>query len=199
MAGGKWYRSGQCRFAKTSKDRYHLLPVMVHTYGPRDTLLSSSRQASRGPIYFPTAQPPRIRRHKLAVRAGPGQTRAMTDRIDTPHLRVRIILAPGVWMGPGKADLLDGIKRTGSIAAAGREMGMSYKRAWQLVETMNAMFREPVVARTRGGAKGGGATVTPTGEQVLAAYRTAVEAAHSAGAGQIAELTGMMSDVSGGT
>ncbi|MCB1348023.1 MAG: LysR family transcriptional regulator [Maritimibacter sp.] len=123
----------------------------------------------------------------------------MTDGIDTPHLRVRIILAPGAWMGRGKADLLDGIRQTGSIAAAGREMGMSYKRAWQLVETMNAMFREPLVVRTRGGANGGGATVTPAGEQVLAAYRGAVEAAHAAGAGAIEDLAGMLRDISNET
>ena len=77
------------------------------------------------------------------------------DRPD-PTLRLRIVFAPGAMIGPGKADLLDGIARTGSIAAAGRDMGMSYKRAWQLVETMNAMFAAPVVESSRGGARGGG-------------------------------------------
>lgn len=123
----------------------------------------------------------------------------MTNTVDMPRLRVRIDLAPGAWMGPGKADLLEGIQRTGSIAAAGREMGMSYKRAWQLVETMNGMFRDPLVERTRGGAKGGGATVTQAGERVLAAYREAVEAAQRAGAGPIGELAGMLRDVPGET
>ncbi|MCB1328878.1 MAG: winged helix-turn-helix domain-containing protein [Maritimibacter sp.] len=123
----------------------------------------------------------------------------MTNTVDMPRLRVRIDLAPGSWMGPGKAELLERIQRNGSIAAAGREMGMSYKRAWQLVEAMNGMFRDPLVERTRGGAKGGGATVTKAGERVLAAYRDAVEAARRAGAGPIEELTGMLRDVPGET
>ena len=75
-------------------------------------------------------------------------------------------------MGPGKAELLDRIDRTGSIAAAGREMGMSYKRAWMLIETLNAMFRSPLVESTRGGPKGGGAALTAVGRMVLEAYRT---------------------------
>ncbi|MCV6597236.1 MAG: LysR family transcriptional regulator [Mangrovicoccus sp.] len=93
-----------------------------------------------------------------------------------PRFRLRVHFGALGMIGPGKADLLDGIARTGSIAAAGRDMGMSYKRAWQLVETMNAMFRDPLVLRSRGGAKGGGAQITPTGQTVLAHYR-AMEAA----------------------
>jgi len=86
-----------------------------------------------------------------------------------PHLR--IVLGREVAVGPGKADLLEGIRDTGSIAAAGRRMGMSYKRAWYLVETMNACFRGPVVEAAKGGPGGGGARLTPLGEKVLAAYR----------------------------
>ena len=74
-----------------------------------------------------------------------------------PDLRLRLVFRPGEMVGPGKAELLERIDQTGSIAAAGRAMGMSYKRAWMLVETMNAMFRDPVVISTRGGAQGGGA------------------------------------------
>ena len=66
-------------------------------------------------------------------------------------------------MGPGRADLLELIQATGSIAAAGREMGMSYKRAWALVEAMNRQFRAPVVEAAKGGAGGGGARLTETG------------------------------------
>lgn len=73
--------------------------------------------------------------------------------------------------GPGKADLLSLIAQTGSIAAAGRQLGMSYKRAWGLVEQMNAAFESPLVASTRGGATRGGATLTETGERILALYR----------------------------
>ena len=119
----------------------------------------------------------------------------MTETPDMPRLRLRIVFAPGTWIGPGKAELLERIARTGSIAAAGREMGMSYKRAWQLVEALNGMFREPLVESTRGGAKGGGATVTETGRRVLSAYRDVVEAAQAAGAGPIVELQEMASDI----
>ena len=76
-------------------------------------------------------------------------------------------------MGPGKADLLDAIAATGSISAAAREMGMSYRRAWMLVDTMNACFRLPLVETVKGGADGGGATLTATGWTALRAYRRA--------------------------
>ena len=66
-------------------------------------------------------------------------------------------------LGPGKADILEGIAVTGSIAAAGRRMRMSYKRAWSLVEALNATFAEPLVTSSRGGEKGGGAALTPAG------------------------------------
>ena len=101
-------------------------------------------------------------------------------------------------LGPGKADLLDGIRDAGSIAAAGRAMGMSYKRAWSLVEEMNAAFRAPLVARTRGGARGGGARLTETGEAVLAHYRALERIAAEAGAAEIAALEAMLADVSDG-
>lgn len=94
--------------------------------------------------------------------------RAMTD--DT-RLRLRIMFGPSAMLGPGKAELLDHIRETGSITAAGAAMGMSYKRAWGLVETLNATFREPVVVTVRGGAKGGGAQLTETGLTVLDNYR----------------------------
>ncbi|MBT9386527.1 LysR family transcriptional regulator [Pseudooceanicola sp. CBS1P-1] len=95
-------------------------------------------------------------------------------------------------MGPGKAELLERIGRTGSIAAAGREMGMSYKRAWQLVEVMNAMFREPVVTSSRGGAKGGGAQVTEAGEALLEAYRGLEAATRRAGGGHLDRMEAML-------
>ena len=85
-------------------------------------------------------------------------------------LKLRILF-DGAMMGPGKAELLQGIGEAGSIAAAGRRMGMSYKRAWTLVEEMNAAFAAPLVASARGGAGGGGARVTPTGQEVLRHYR----------------------------
>jgi molybdate transport system regulatory protein len=88
-----------------------------------------------------------------------------------PGVRLRIVLEPNIAIGPGKMDILEGIKKTGSITAAGRRMGMSYKRAWLLVETMNACFKTPLVVTSRGGRARGGATLTPTGELVLICYR----------------------------
>lgn len=85
--------------------------------------------------------------------------------------RLRVVVEPDIAIGPGKADILEGIKETGSIAAAGRRMGMSYKRAWLLVDTMNHCFRTPLVETSRGGRARGGATLTPAGELVLACYR----------------------------
>jgi molybdate transport system regulatory protein len=85
--------------------------------------------------------------------------------------RLRIVLEPDVAIGPGKADLLAGIDATGSIAGAGRAMGMSYKRAWYLVETMNRCFKRPLVEASKGGRAGGGARLTELGHEVLARYR----------------------------
>lgn len=89
----------------------------------------------------------------------------------TVGARLRIVLEPDIAIGPGKADILEGIKETGSIAAAGRRMGMSYKRAWLLVETMNRCFKSPLVETTKGGKTHGGAVLTPAGEKVLGLYR----------------------------
>jgi len=112
-------------------------------------------------------------------------------------LRVRIVFGPGLMLGPGKADLLALIRETGSIAAAGRRMGMSYKRAWMLVETMNAMFREPLVESVRGGASGGGAHLTEAGEKVLGHYRKVEERALGAAAPEVDALRALVRDISG--
>lgn len=98
----------------------------------------------------------------------------------TLNLRLRIHLGEEIAMGPGKAELLEAIRETGSIAAAGRRMGMSYRRAWLLVDTMNRCFREPLVATERGGASRGGASLTPLGEAALATYRKMEAAARKA-------------------
>jgi len=89
----------------------------------------------------------------------------------TVGARLRIVVAPGIAIGPGKAALLEGIKETGSISAAARRMGMSYKRAWYLVETMNGHFSKPLVASMKGGRAGGGARLTRLGEEILTAFR----------------------------
>lgn len=122
----------------------------------------------------------------------------MKDEDSSPLFRIRLVFGPDEMMGPGKAELLERIQRTGSIAAAGREMGMSYKRAWQLVETLNAMFRSPLVECSRGGAKGGGAQVTETGLAVLEEYRAIELKARAAGDPHIEKLKTLLSDISSG-
>lgn len=93
-----------------------------------------------------------------------------TSRHD-PTPRLRILLGEVTALGPGKARLLEAIQEKGSISGAARHMGMSYRRAWNLVEAMNQSFREPLIDTARGGTRGGGASVTPLGEDVLARYR----------------------------
>ena len=107
---------------------------------------------------------------------------------DSPEIELRIALDPETQLGPGKAALLQAIDETGSIAAAGRRMGMSYKRAWYLIDTMNAYFSEPVVVSTKGGNSRGGAQLTSTGRKVLDAYRRMERKARSAIARDLAKL-----------
>ncbi len=92
------------------------------------------------------------------------------------HQRLRIMLGDEIAFGPGKAELLEAIKATGSISAAGKTMDMSYRRAWLLVDAMNRCFHTALVETAKGGKNGGGAQVTPYGEEVLRRYR-AMEAA----------------------
>ena len=108
-----------------------------------------------------------------------------------PDVKLRLIF-DGLTFGPGKADLLDGIARSGSISAAGRAMGMSYKRAWMLVEEMNAAFRAPLVSSNRGGPGGGGAQLTDTGAEVLRLYRAAYAEASRASADPAARIAALM-------
>jgi molybdate transport system regulatory protein len=91
----------------------------------------------------------------------------------TPRKIVRIGIPRGnaYAMGPGKADLLEAIHATGSISAAGRSLGMSYRRAWLLVDEMNRAFATPLVEAHLGGAGGGGARVTDLGHEALRRYR----------------------------
>src|SRR6188508_979340 len=85
--------------------------------------------------------------------------------------KLRVMFGDEIAIGPGKAELLEAIAETGSIAESARRLGMSYRRAWLLVDTMNRCFREPVVASATGGSGGGGAHVTDFGRRVLARYR----------------------------
>ena len=101
----------------------------------------------------------------------------------TAHLKIKAQLMRGddIALGPGKAELLQWIDRAGSISAAARGMGLSYRRAWLMIDTMNRCFRHPLVTTSQGGARGGGAALTPAGHAVLDAYRE-LEAALAAAA-----------------
>lgn len=119
----------------------------------------------------------------------------MDENTNRPVLRIRVVFGDCGMIGPGKAELLERIERCGSIAAAGREMRMSYKRAWQLIGTLNSMFREPVVDSTRGGPGGGGAALTETGKKVLELYRAFEADAARAGAARLDEMRAMLTDI----
>lgn len=125
-------------------------------------------------------------------------TRATAKPPAPPGLRIRLVFEDGTMIGPGKADLMQLIRETGSIAAAGRRLGMSYKRAWMLVETLNATFAAPLVESHRGGAGFGGASLTPAGEQALAHYRSLQAKAAQAAAEEVAALRRMRTDMAGG-
>ena len=109
------------------------------------------------------------------------------------NIKVHIPYGDVSAIGPGKADLLEAIDRSGSISAAARAMGMSYKRAWDLVDTMNKSFREPLVATATGGSHGGGAQITEFGYEVLRRYRDIEVKANQAITTEIAELLTLLS------
>ncbi len=99
-------------------------------------------------------------------------------------LKLQLYCGDEIAMGPGKADLLDAIAREGSISAAGRALGMSYRRAWLLVDTMNRCFEKPLVETHPGGGKQAGARLTPEGQAALAAYRALSSQAELGAAGR---------------
>ena len=86
--------------------------------------------------------------------------------------RLRVMVGRNIALGPGKAQLLELLDKTGSITKAAQEMEMSYMRAWTLIRTMNRCFKKPIVVSTHGGAHGGGgATLTEAGRRILALYQ----------------------------
>jgi molybdate transport system regulatory protein len=104
------------------------------------------------------------------------------------RLTLRVDLGGDRSVGPGKIRLLEAIRDTGSITKAGIVLGMSYRRAWLLVDDMNNCFREPVVAAQAGGSRGGGAALTPFGKRLIEQYRAIEAEAHSATAARLDEL-----------
>ncbi|MGA1801817.1 winged helix-turn-helix domain-containing protein [Rhizobium sp. HT1-10] len=101
------------------------------------------------------------------------------DSRQTADVILRIAFPGQDRLGRGKMALLEHIRATGSISAAGRAMNMSYRRAWLLVSDLNRMFDKPSVESQRGGQKGGGAALTPFGEALLQRFRTMERAAET--------------------
>ena len=107
-------------------------------------------------------------------------------------LTLRVLGRAAPAMGPGKAELIVRIGQTGSISAAARAMGMSYRRAWQLVEALNQAFREPVITTAIGGTRGGGARVTAFGKRLVTLFRAMEDKASSAIAADLRRYTGYL-------
>jgi molybdate transport system regulatory protein len=104
------------------------------------------------------------------------------------RLSIRLDLVSGDRIGPGKIALLEAIRDTGSISAGARQVGMSYRRAWLLVEQINAALKEPAVTGASGGRRGGGAAITAIGEEVIALYRAIESAAGQSTASEVRAL-----------
>ena len=120
---------------------------------------------------------------------------AMANADPKIQVRLRIVLGDDIAVGPGKVDLLEAIGDAGSITAAARTLGMSYRRAWLLVDTMNRCFEGPVVTAEAGGASGGGARLTPTGAEVVRRYRRMEANAAKAGKDDLAALSRLLKGV----
>jgi molybdate transport system regulatory protein len=121
-------------------------------------------------------------------------TRTPSDAATGGELKpqLRISFRKSIAMGPGKAALLEAIAATGSISAAARQLAMSYRRAWLLVDTMNTCFKSPLVETLTGGARGGGAQVTPLGLEVVQRYRAMEKKAGESVSREMADFSGLM-------
>ncbi|SCK46220.1 molybdate transport system regulatory protein [Variovorax sp. HW608] len=108
------------------------------------------------------------------------------------QFRLRIYRDDSIAIGPGKIALLEAIAETGSISAAGRQLGMSYRRAWMLIDEMNRSLSSPAVSTATGGAHGGGTALTPVGEQIVRHYRAIESTARVAAASDITALTRLL-------
>lgn len=177
--------AGKVFFPDASSDQSHRIGHAMHVphsnapgvWRPSETPRNLIWSGPRRPLAFPNRAP---------------ESAGMEHDTHRPRLRIRIVFGDAEMIGPGKAELLERIDRCGSIAAAGREMGMSYKRAWQLIGTLNAMFRAPLVDSTRGGPGGGGAVLTGTGRTVLTLYRAFEADAGRAGAQRLKDMQALL-------
>nr|WP_295666452.1 LysR family transcriptional regulator [Sphingomonas sp.] len=116
-------------------------------------------------------------------------------RIGALKLKAQVYCGDELAMGPGKADLLEAIDGEGSISAAGRTLGMSYRRTWLLADEMNRCWKERLVDTTAGGGAGRGARLTPMGREVLSAYRALERRLQAAADGEpMGDLLGLLRD-----
>jgi molybdate transport system regulatory protein len=106
--------------------------------------------------------------------------------------RLRVTRGDDIAVGPGKVDLLEAIAKSGSITHAAKSLGMSYRRAWLLVDTMNRCFRSPVVEAEAGGRRGGGTALTPLGAEVVRRYRRIEGAAAKTAAADMKALLALL-------
>lgn len=109
-------------------------------------------------------------------------------------LKLRVKLCSFAALGPGKADLLEAVNRCGSITAAAKDRGMSYRRAWMLIDEMNHAFREPVVGAVSGGKAGGGTRLTDMGREVVTIYREVQQLAETAVAASLQRLERLVAE-----
>lgn len=135
---------------------------------------------------MPAKMPPADTHARASPRSSPKQA--------TPELRFRMRVTIGdvIAIGPGKIALLEAVDRTGSITAAAKSLGMSYRRAWILLDEMNRALRHPAVGSAKGGADGGGSTLTDAGRQLVALYRRIEETAAATSGDDIRELMAML-------
>ncbi|MDB6002144.1 MAG: ModE family transcriptional regulator [Rhizobacter sp.] len=121
-------------------------------------------------------------------------------RSPKPEVRLRLRVTSGgvIAIGPGKVDLLEAVATQGSISAAARSLGMSYRRAWLLLDELNHALKSPAITTATGGERGGGAHLTATGEAVIAHYRQLEAEALAAGASHIKKLLKLLREPDSG-
>ena len=125
---------------------------------------------------------------------------SVSDATDTPvaprtpdvRFRLRVRQGEHIAIGPGKVALLEAIQEHGSISAAARSLGMSYRRAWLLIDELNHALASPATSSEQGGQRGGGSALTPVGEALIRLYRSIEQEAHRACADRIDALTALL-------
>lgn len=131
----------------------------------------------------PTSDPP-SRPRAAARRTGPSAAQA--------RFRLRVTVGDAIAIGPGKIALVEAIERTGSITAAARSLGMSYRRAWLLLDALNRSLATPAVTTAQGGPHGGGSVLTDTGRELIALYRRIEADAARTCAADLARIVGLL-------